>query len=105
MSRIGKASARAVKRLERDTEAVVTIAGTDYPCVANTSTRWSVFGEGGFALETDLTVYLRLEVCPTVPSINDLVTFDGNSYRVLRPVELPGDGTFKLICGDPDRAA
>jgi hypothetical protein len=108
MSAIGRELKRGMKELEHAVGKPVftwpSTGGQDYPCVANEASSSKVFGVGGFALEADLTLFVRLEVLPDPgPKEKQVIVYKGRKYRIDNLATLPGDEEMRMACNDPNR--
>ena len=100
-SRIAHDLDRGLRRLEKALTGAnsFTWNGTDYPCVASQTTLSQPLAAGGFALEADLTLYVRRSALPgAAPTENQTVIWRTRRYRIDRAIDLPGAGQVKLIC-------
>jgi hypothetical protein len=78
--------------------------GNDYECVANEASSSKIFGEGGFSLEADLTLFVRIELLPaTGPQEKETLMFGGRKYRIDNLSRLPGNAVLRMACNDPNR--
>lgn len=79
----------------------VTIAGTDYACVAGEVTLDEIMEDlSGYTGNQLLRVTVRQSLFSTVPVVGDTLTHDGRTFRV-RSRELDPDGldvAVNLIC-------
>lgn len=109
MSSLGSSSKRGLKSLERSTGRKVftwPVGGSDYICVGNVAESSKTLGVGGFALEADCSIFVRLELLPEpLPAEKQRLIFNGKTYRIDKVSKLPGDEVLKLICNDPTRGA
>ena len=110
ISRLAREVNRGMRALERalatdQTAPTFTWGNVEYPCVPSQTVASQSLGPGGFSLEADLTLYVRVEVLPTPgPQENQFVTVKGKRYRIDKLSTLPGDSILRLICNDPSLA-
>jgi hypothetical protein len=108
MNAMGRELRRGMKGLERSVgKPVFTWPSTSqdtYPCVANEASSSKIFGVGGFALEADLTLFVRAEVLPDPgPAEKQTILYKGRKYRIDSLAMLPGDEEIRMACNDPNR--
>ncbi len=108
---IGNDLKRGLRDLERQSgqHTVTTKTGLELPCVGNTAESSKALGMGGFQLEADLSVFVRVEVMPTQENFaaagiaeKQKLTYSGNGrvYRIDQIRLLPGDSVYKFTCVD-----
>jgi hypothetical protein len=83
---------------------VFTFDGDDIPCIANEATSSKILGEGGFALEADLVLFVEVADLPDpAPQEKQILVYKSKSYRIDHIGALPGDAQIKLSCNSPTR--
>lgn len=88
------------------TAHVFTWNGTDYPCAPGSTTRGKSLSDGGFSLNADLVLFVRVELfSDTRPESKQKLTFNSRSYRIDNVVSPAGEPFLKLICNDPNQGA
>lgn len=107
MSRLGQEISRAFKRIAwAHGGPIFTWNGNDYPCVPSSIVETKIFGEGGFAPETDLTLFVQIEDLPDPgPTVKQTLTYRSRVYDIDTITEVPGSEQIKIGCKDPNRAA
>lgn len=103
MSRIGDAILRSQRAIERDSgnptfkwKANQTASTYVIPCMENSSDSSKILGLGGFALEADLVLFVRVEVLVGfAPVEKDVIQFRAKNYRLDKITRLAGDTVLK----------
>ena len=76
--------------------------GLDYPCHVSSSRRGSKLEEGGFAIESDLSVTIRTNLFPnTRPQKKHTFTYNSTRYRI-DDVTTPAGGSFLRFTASHD---
>ena len=94
--------------LEMEQEAMVagefTWAEKDYPCLASSRGQTKKLGEGGYSMDADLTILVRVDLFDeATPALKQRLEFEGRKY-LIEDLRRPQVGTFiKLLCNDPNR--
>lgn len=77
----------------------ITWNGRTLRCVATSVTNDDALRDGGFMPDADVIFYVtRLQLGAATPRLNELVTYEGQSYRIDRIIRVPGDSFVKLVC-------
>lgn len=111
MSILADEIARALAELQRITSdedgqvTTFTWNGQTIACRAGKITKRSMFGGGGLTPEDDLRLDVDLSLLPSEPQPGQLLTFEGESWRIDRTEKQPGDSMLSLFCNDPNRGA
>ncbi len=105
MNRISREVVRSLRALEKDLgNPVFTWGGADYPCCPNEATASKILGLGGFAIDADLLLFVRVAVLPDPgPREKQTLTFTGKKYRIDQRGVLPGQDIITLVCNDATR--
>ena len=81
-----------------------TFNGKEYPCAPGSPTNQDSLGEGGFHAETELELVADLSLLPaTPPAPQDLITYEGQSYRVVTAESMSDASCIVLGCADAAR--
>lgn len=107
MSRFGNDIARAIRGLRNGFgKPSFQWNGGTYACVANTATTNKELGLGGFALESDLALFVEAALLPTPgPTEKQTVIYAGKTYRIDHVGILPGGSMVRVHCSSPTKGA
>jgi hypothetical protein len=98
--------AASLAQLEVLQPATLTWNGNDYPCLASATRRRRGLESGGYALDADLTVYVRAVLFGTGarPESKETLVHRGRSYRIEEVISPTGDPFLKLVCAEKTRS-
>lgn len=83
--------------LEETFGQTITWNGTSYPCHVSSARRGSKLEEGGFAIESDLSVTIRTNLFSSSrPQQKHTFTYNSNTYRV-DDVMTPAGDSFLVL--------
>ena len=79
--------------------------GVPYPCSYGERTAKNALEIGGYAVESGLTLVVRVGALPSVPAQKDTVTVDGKTLEI-DGITFSPCGTFLVLtCSDPNQGA
>ena len=104
LSRLQSDTINALLYMESDVPSTITISGSSYPAVVSLAMQEKQLGIGGYTVDTTANITVRLynadgtSVFATMPTTQQLVTYNGITYRILQ-LRISPQGTHMRIVG------
>jgi hypothetical protein len=100
-------AAAALLEVEAELGQVMTFNGQDFPCVGGASTTKRTVEIGGFSVDYDFEVAVRVapftDASLSPPDAQDKITTNGKTYRVVSAITSPCGSVASLLCADDSR--
>lgn len=87
-----------LQSIEADITQTFTWGGASYACVASEVVRGRTMEMEGVYGEFDLQIVVRRALLPSVPGVNNAVTYEGRKFRIDRVGDSPDGVSVNLWC-------
>ena len=103
LSSLQKDTINALLYMENDVPNTITISGSSYPAVVSLAMQEKQLGIGGYTVGTTANITVRLvnadssSLFTTMPTTQQLVTYNGITYRILQIRTAPQGTHMRLV--------